>query len=151
MHPEVACVIIPLLSSLFTVDLSNLLNPAYSSRIGRYHSIQVSPLCLYRIHHYRSFSVSLSGNTAATPFQNISAFGPLVSCNEGLGSDITTNECFNLWRPWSGVLRHGTQAWLDCATFAAAIFSCRPTAAAIPASGWAKFMPSIRQRRANSL
>lgn len=36
---------------------------------------------------------ALGEDCCHAPIQNVSAFGPLVSCNEGLGCDIATNKC----------------------------------------------------------
>jgi hypothetical protein len=35
----------------------------------------------------------LGGPCCKAPFQNVAAFGPYVSCNEGLGCDISTGKC----------------------------------------------------------
>jgi hypothetical protein len=36
---------------------------------------------------------AVGGPCCRAPFQNVPAFGPLVSCQEGLGCDVTTNKC----------------------------------------------------------
>ena len=42
---------------------------------------------------FNNWCGALEESCCRAPFQNVPAFGPLVSCQRGLGCDITTNKC----------------------------------------------------------
>lgn len=76
----------------FTFSSSDYLDSAYRSLgvISRYFSDVVR---LDRFRPTAFFCGALGQTCCRAPVQNVAAYGPLVSCQTGLGCDITTNTC----------------------------------------------------------